>query len=93
MYPETKKLDKKDRIITICKINSSDTYINTIAGKGLYSKEDFKEEGIDFHYLISGKDEYPQYNNSFTPWLSIIDVIMFNNIDNINKMLNNYSLE
>ena len=32
------------------------------------------------------------FNNEFVPWLSIIDVLMFNSIDEVLEMLNQYEL-
>ncbi|HQC60653.1 MAG TPA: WbqC family protein [Bacteroidales bacterium] len=36
--------------------------------------------------------DYDQKRNVFEPGLSIIDVMMFNSVDEINKMLDNYEL-
>ena len=82
----------QSRGIWICKYFGADTYINAIGGQKLYSYEDYAKEGLQLHFLKTGEIRYPQFNNEFTPDLSIIDVMMFNSPENIEKILNNYSL-
>lgn len=85
------KLEKK--VIHICKIMNADKYYSAMGGWDLYSKDEFKEHGIDFIFLKS-KDSinYEQFGNKFVPWLSIIDVMMFNSVKDIRRMLNEYEL-
>ena len=37
--------------------------------------------------------EYKQYNNEFIPYLSIIDDLMFNSVDNVNQLLDQYNIK
>lgn len=67
-------------------------YINTISGEDLYDKEAFKIKGIEFDFLQTEPVEYRQFKNEFVPYLSIIDIMMFNSIDTIKEMLNSYEL-
>jgi len=85
------KADKK--VIAICKARKAKMYVNPIGGVQLYMKEDFKNEGIDLHFLRANDVRYRQFNNDFVPWLSIIDVMMFNYKEEIIKMLESYVLE
>jgi hypothetical protein len=85
------KADKK--VIALCKERKAEHYINPIGGVGLYNKEDFKNESIDLKFLKASEHQYPQLNNEFVPWLSIIDVMMFNSRDQLNQLLENYSLQ
>jgi len=91
-YYDTKDLGKNKRLKAICHRNKVDTYINAIGGQTLYSKKDFMDSNIDLYFLKPHITEYQQYNNSFTSNLSIIDIMMFNSIDDINSMLDNYEL-
>ena len=54
------------------------TYVNAIGGMELYSKETFTEKGIELKFIQSKPFEYSQFGNEFVPWLSIVDVMMFN---------------
>ncbi len=84
------ELKAQEKIIHICKLINADTYINAIGGQELYDKQTFKEFCIDLKFIKSNLTPYTQFKNEFIPWLSILDVMMFNSIDGINKMLDNY---
>jgi hypothetical protein len=71
-------LKSVERVQAICKALGADTYINSIGGIELYSKEEFENLGIDLKFLKTFPFEYEQSGISFVPWLSIIDVLMFN---------------
>ncbi len=86
------ELNGQDKVIEICRKLGYDKYTNVIGGKKLYSKDDFLNNGIELSFIRSNYIEYNQYNNIFIPWLSIIDVLMFNSVSEINLMLNNYEL-
>lgn len=82
----------EERIIDICLQESAKIYINPIGGIELYSKDNFKKNGLELKFLKSKNIEYKQFNNEFVPWLSIIDVLMFNSVEDIQKMLDEYEL-
>ena len=67
-------------------------YINAIGGMNLYSKKSFKDNGIDLKFIKSSPIQYDQFKNEFVPWLSIIDVMMFNPKEKIKEYLNLYEL-
>ena len=89
-YPGTKGLLREKRIIKICELNNADIYINPIGGLELYDKQDFEKVGIGLKYLKTKKIIYHQFDNEFLPNLSIIDIMMFNSIEEIKKMLEEY---
>lgn len=86
------KLKGKDKVIAICKEFNADYYINSIGGINLYSKEEFLRNKITLQFIKSKNIYYKQFDNEFVPWLSIIDVMMFNSQDEIKKLLNEYDL-
>ena len=85
-------LKAQDKVINICKSLQVTTYINAIGGQELYNKDVFNEDAISLLFLKSNLSSYPQFNNEFIPWLSIIDIMMFNSVAEIQLMLNNYTL-
>lgn len=91
-YHETKGMEKAERLINICQSNQINTYINPAGGRELYQKDTFSKQGIDLLFIKNELTPYPQFNNDFVPGLSIIDVMMFNNKEDIKKMLNQYHL-
>ena len=76
-----------DKIIEICKKLKATKYINASGGIELYDKSDFSKHNIDLHFIKSQKIKYSQFTNEFVPWLSIIDVMMFNSIEEIKSLL------
>lgn len=92
-YPKSKGLKKQKRLIEICRLNKATQYINPIGGKEIYTKEEFSSEGIKLNFIQTHPIEYKQFKRPFVPWLSIIDIIMFNNLNEIKKYLDKYDLE
>jgi len=86
------KLKAQARTIDICKRVDATKYINAIGGQGLYNREDFAKEDIELKFLEMENIEYKQFNNEFVPYLSIIDVLMFNSVDKVKEMLKKYRL-
>lgn len=86
-------LKSQDKVIALCKAVNSGTYINAIGGIDLYSKETFKKENIELKFIQSKPFNYPQLGGVFVPWLSILDVIMFNPLDKVRASIStNYEL-
>jgi hypothetical protein len=85
-------LKAEDRIIDTCRKERAGQYINPSGGTDLYSKERFKEEGIELLFLKPKPVNYKQFDNDFVPWLSIIDVLMFNSKETVGEYLLAYSL-
>ena len=82
----------QERVLDICGIEKASHYINPIGGIELYSKNTFKENGIVLNFIKSKPIIYSQFDNDFSPWLSIIDVLMFNSISEVSTMVNQYEL-
>ena len=85
-------LKGQSRIIDICSLVSAQKYINPIGGKELYTTEAFEEENIELSFMQSKPFEYKQFDNEFVPWLSIIDVLMFNSKEQVIDLINSYEL-
>jgi WbqC-like protein family len=83
----------QDKVLALCEAVGASTYVNAIGGMELYSKEDFMKTGVDLKFIQSRPYEYPQFGNEFVPWLSIIDVMMFNSEQHIHEAIaGNYDL-
>lgn len=85
-------LKGQEKVIAICKTFEATEYYNAIGGQELYSPIDFEKENIKLNFVSSNLIEYKQFANEFVPWLSILDVIMFNSVEEIEKMLGKYNL-
>lgn len=71
-------LKKGDRLIDICHIEKQNLYINAVGGKEIYNQEQFKSKGVTLKFLVPELHEYLQFKQPFVPWLSVIDILMFN---------------
>ncbi len=86
-------LKNQDKVLALCEAVGATTYVNAIGGMELYSKETFREKGIELKFIKSKPFEYAQFSDAFVPWLSIIDVMMFNPLDTIQTCIStNYEL-
>ena len=88
------QLRAQERIIAICKKLGGTVYINPSGGRELYSKEKFAKEGLSLFFLDPQMPavKYKQFGNDFVNNLSIIDVIMFNEVSRIKEFLELYEL-
>ncbi len=75
------------RILDICRREQARTYINPIGGVELYDRETFAREGVELRFLRSRPVAYPQGKGEHVPWLSILDVIMFNDPGRIRELI------
>lgn len=85
-------LKAQDKVMQICNILKADKYLNAIGGQALYNKDDFKKQNIELHFLNSSSKPYTQFNNEFVPYLSIVDVLMFNSVEKVKDILNDYNI-
>jgi hypothetical protein len=86
-------LKNQDKVLALCEAVGASTYVNAIGGMDLYFKETFQEKGLDLNFIQSKPFEYAQFGDAFVPWLSIIDVMMFNPLDTIKTCIStNYEL-
>lgn len=88
---KNEELKGEEKIIEINKQLGSSHYINPIGGIDLYSKRNFDNQNIKLSFLKSKSIEYKQKKN-FIPWLSIIDVLMFNTKDQIKEFITEFEL-
>jgi hypothetical protein len=82
----------QNRILDICIQEKADHYINPIGGRELYSNILFEKNNIKLSFIQSNDIVYKQFKNNFIPNLSIVDILMFNSIDEVNVLLNKFQL-
>lgn len=86
-------LKGENKIIDICKKQKADSYINSIGGKELYHKDKFQKENIELKFLKSISQKYKQFENDFVGNLSIIDVLMFNSVEEMKELMMQFEME
>jgi hypothetical protein len=80
-------LKAEERVLALCKAVGASGYVNAIGGQKLYSRGEFEAQGVELKFLKSHAITYPQFGDPFVPWLSIIDVMMFNSVARIREFL------
>ncbi len=87
------ELKANERVKDICKKEKADAYLNANGGKELYSKDDFERAGLRLNFIRTNSITYPQWGGEFVPWLSIIDIMMFNTLEAVQVLLRECSFE
>jgi hypothetical protein len=85
-------IDKQDRVIATARMFESSICINPIGGVELYDPSYFHDHHITLKFHRMHEISYSQGKHPFVPSLSIIDVIMFNDISAVRDMLTQFSL-
>ena len=91
-FYDTKYPLKVIRVVELCRLEGANIFYNAPGGKDLYDKSIFKNFNISVNFVLPNDTSYPQMNDVFIPNLSIIDIMMNNSVDDIEKMLNDYTL-
>lgn len=65
-------------------------YWNPPGGRLFFDKQKYIDAGLNLKFLEVVLKPYNQFRPSFEPGLSIIDCMMFNNVSDINAMLDEY---
>jgi hypothetical protein len=81
------RLSGAERVLELCGRLGADSYLNPIGGLDLYKPSQFAPRGIELRFLRSREIAYPQFGAPFQPFLSIVDVMMFNPPERIADML------
>jgi len=91
--PETRGLERSDRLISITKKLSSSTYINSLGGKDLYDKAYFSSKDIELQFLDPNLPVFPDgIRKGQEMNFSMIDTLMWNGVQETKQILKEYSL-
>jgi hypothetical protein len=90
--PKTCLLSKEERVLAICRAVGATSYVNAIGGRPLYSQRAFSQASIELKFLSCEAMPYAQLGEEHVPSLSVIDLLMFNDIPDAKRMLAEYQL-
>lgn len=85
--PADHSLKSQERVLEICRVLNAKCYINPPGGVSLYSPQDFANNGVVLKFIQPKPWQYSHSEADFIPWLSIIDVMMFNSRDEVVQRL------
>ena len=86
-------LPAADKLIAMAGLLNSKHYINSPGGKDLYSKEYFADKGVNLSFIKMQSVIYDQGKSEFVPYLSMIDVLMWNSKEQVIELLTKYKLD
>jgi hypothetical protein len=79
--------------LNTCKrITGVTEYWNPPGGMNFYDRSKYKANNITLKFHQLNLENYSQNRSPFEPGLSVLDVMMFNSVETINRMLDNYEL-
>ena len=85
-------LKGQDKVLQICGLLGATEYYNAVGGQELYSFDAFEKHVIKLKFINTKEIIYDQFGQTFQPNLSIIDVMMFNSVEEIMTYLNEFEL-
>lgn len=89
MNLEIEEVTKPDEwALNICKAIGANEYYNAIGGKSFFDSQKYIDSSINLKFLELIPKPYNQFNNEFIPFLSILDVLMFCNTNQVLDLLN-----
>ena len=89
---DDKYMKGEERIISICLLEGAKEYINLCGGVELYNEFHFLLKQLKLWFICPKNLVYKQFEYKFIPFLSIIDVMMFNSVEKIFQMLKIFDL-
>lgn len=88
-----KSLKGQDKVISICKALDAQEYINPIGGLDLYDRAEFERQGLNLTFLRSRALPYKSFDATAIPHMSILDVLMFNSLAQVQGYLTSFDRE
>lgn len=85
-------LKGQERILDICRQEQARIYINPIGGVDLYDRASFSKQDLSLYFLRSRQVGYTQGKGEHVPWLSIMDVLMFNETSVVRRLFTEIDL-
>lgn len=84
--------DAGEWALRICEQLGADEYINPSGGIDLFDKNKFNNSNINLKFMKLKDYKYKQRRDKFEAGLSIIDVMMFNSVEEVREMLMLYNI-
>lgn len=73
--------------LEISKALKAEEYLNPMGGMNIFDQDKFNSAGISLKFLGNNLKPYSQRRQAFEAGLSIIDVMMFNDVESINSLI------
>jgi hypothetical protein len=80
-------LGGQDRVIELCRRLGATHYLNASGGRALYDAASFAAAGMELGFVDPEPTQYRQFDAPHVPFLSIVDVLMFNALPEASALL------
>ena len=84
--------DAGEWALNIATAMGATSYTNPSGGQELFDKEKFASRGVELEFIQNNLQEYSQRSQQFVAGLSILDVLMFNGMEETHKLVNDYRI-
>ena len=78
--------------LNIAKAMGMKRCLNASGAMEIYDRQKYRNNGIDLEFIKANLKPYNQIKGKFVAGLSIIDVMMFNSVEEIHEMLDDYKI-
>lgn len=80
------------RVVDLCRRLGATRYLNPMGGRALYHRDAFAAAGMELGFLQPRPRPYGQFGQPHVPFLSVVDVLMFNPPPAARAMLDDFDL-
>ena len=85
--------DALAKILAVCSHFDAKVFVNPEGGKRLYTSQMFAAHNMQLEFLVKREVKYSHGGLGTYDNLSIVDVLMWNSVDTVRRMLGEYDLE
>jgi hypothetical protein len=78
--------------LNISKVLKATSYFNPPGGRSFFDNDKYDKAGIELKFLEMEAESYKQFGQDFVSYLSVIDVMMFCDKDEIKQMINKVNI-
>ena len=87
---QNNKLSGQSKIIDICLTEKAEKYYNLAGGKDLYNHENFNRNQLSLNFIKLQDVKYLRDRSKHHPYISILDLLMYQTKSEIQPLLNAY---
>lgn len=91
-YEDNPSRRRRERILAITRREGARVYRNLPGGQALYDSDKFSMAGVELEFIAPPALEYPQFDGAFSPYLSILDVLMHCGVKETSRLVSSYRL-
>jgi len=91
-FGASRGMERADRLIEITRALGATRYVNALGGMDLYEQEYFRQYEVELNFVRPVLAPYRQGGHDFVPGLSIIDVVMNNDVETVASLIRQYEL-